>query len=607
MTDVAVNAPRRGSALLPSAVTRHLSAHDTAEALPIAGVAIALAGALAMWGFSLHLIHTRGLGRYGLPPALPAIWYAALVVLICGAVTVIWAMRPNVMLISLYVFAIGIVLYATVPALTAVPHYAWVYKHIGVTRFIATHGGVDPSIDIYNRWPGFFAAAAAVSRLAGVDPLSYAAWAEPFFALLEALLVGTVALAIGRDVRVAGYAALTFTLGNWIGQAYFAPQAAAYALALALVLVFVRSFSTGAITPRLSRLMETVVRKEAPRIALANPLRWSRTTSIAVVLGLDIAIIATHQLTPYVLILQLGALMVIGLSRPAWLIVVMGILTVAYLIPNLSYIEQNFGLFTSLNPASNVQHGESTPAHIDSFDANAGGLLSIVLIALMLASAIRLARTGRGSQALPLVVMAVAPFGILFAQNYGGEASLRVFLFSSPWRDILIALGLLTITRPRLRAAAALATCLVLAYMFIPAFYGAEDLNIMPPGEVRASEYFYAHAPAGSVLLLAAPDYPTRAGPRYGLMRGDWPNIAASAAFEHQTLSAAQIPGVIRLIHEFAHSGFVVFSTTGYQYAAVHDLTPPGQLQNMEHAIATSPRFALWYATGDARIYRLNG
>jgi hypothetical protein len=64
---------------------------------------------------------------------------------------------------------------------------------------------------------------------------------------------------------------------------------------------------------------------------------------------------------------------------------------------------------------------------------------------------------------------------------------------------------------------------------------------------------------------------------------------------------------VIGLIHEYSRSGFVVFSTTGYQYAAIHDLTPPGALQNIERAIATSPRFALWYSTSDARIYRLNG
>jgi hypothetical protein len=598
--DFALRVPLRTTSMARSVAERSAAVRYAVALTP-------LVGALVAWALSLHMIDTRGLGRYGLPPALPAIWYGALLVLICGAVTAIWAMRPKVALMALYILAIVIVLYATVPAITAVPHYSWVYKHIGVTRFIAVHGGVDTSVDIYNRWPGFFAGAAAFSRLAGIDPLSYAAWAEPFFALIDALLAGCLAWAIGRDVRVAGYAALIFTVGNWIGQAYFAPQAMAYTLALALMLVFVRNFAGGDVTPRLTGLMEKVVRRDQPPVALAAALPWSRAASVAIVLGLDAVIVATHQLTPYVLLLQCGALMLLGVARARWLVVAMGVLTLAYLLPNLGYVTHNFGLFTSLNPASNIQHGKTTPANVDWFDANAGGLLSVVLIMLMLASAVRLARLGLGRKALALLVLAGAPFGILFAQNYGGEASLRVFLFSSPWRDILIALGVQTIVRPRLRVAAALATCLVLAYMFIPAFYGAEDLNIITKGEVAASEYFYAHAPAGSVLILLAPDYPTRSGPRYSLMRGDWPNIAGTSTFEDRPLGPAQIPAVIALIYQYSHSGYVVFSTTGYKYAAVHGLTLPGALESLERAVAASPRFRLWYATSDARIYELSG
>ncbi len=43
------------------------------------------------------------------------------------------------------------------------------------------------------------------------------------------------------------------------------------------------------------------------------------------------------------------------------------------------------------------------------------------------------------------------------------------------------------------------------------------------------------------------------------------------------------------------------------KYAAVRDLAAPGQLRGMEHAIATSSRFALSYATGETGIYRLKG
>jgi hypothetical protein len=563
---------------------------------------------------SLRMIHTGNLGRYGLPPALPVVWYLALATLICGAVIVMWATRPLGGLIALYVLSVIVVLYATVPAIAAVPHYAWVYKHIGVTRAIAAHHGVAfASGDIYHRWPGFFAAAAALSQLAGIDPIAFAGWAEPFFALIDAVLVAAMARAITRDVRVVGYAALIFTLGNWIGQDYFAPQAAAYALALALLLVAMRSFATGRIRRTLTRPMEWGARRPVPASELTLPLPWRTWVSIVILLAIDAVTIATHQLTPYVLVLQLGALTLVGLARPRWIVVAMAILTLAYLLPNLGYVAHNYGLFTSLNPASNIKHGNTTPAGVDFIDANAGGLLSFVLIALMLASAVALIRQEAGGKALSLLVLAIAPFGILFAQNYGGEGSLRVFLFSSPWRDILIALGVATIARRRARLAAALCTSLLLAYLFIPAFFGAEELNIIPKDEVSASEYFYTHAPAGSVLIPAAEDFPTRVGARYTLMqpKSDVPALIGpepeTHAFENRPLGAAQLPAIVATIHRYSRSGFIVFASTGYEYATVHALAPPGALASLEGAVATSSSFRLWYASRDAQIYELVG
>ena len=49
---------------------------------------------------------------------------------------------------------------------------------------------------------------------------------------------------------------------------------------------------------------------------------------------------ASHQLTPYVLLLQLGALAVAGYLRPWWLAIGAGVMTIGYLIPNLSYADR---------------------------------------------------------------------------------------------------------------------------------------------------------------------------------------------------------------------------------------------------------------------------
>lgn len=600
---------------LTVAVPRPAPSHDgAASRYRMALLALRFAPllvAMPVWALSLGRIDVRSLGRGGLPPALPLSWYCALAAVVVGASLTAWARRANPWLTSLYIAGTIVILYCTVPAIAAAPHYAWVYKHVGVMRFIATHGGIDPSVDIYNRWPAFFAAAAAFSNWAHIDALSYVGWAEPFFAMVDAVLLAAIGLALSGDRRVAGYSALIFTLGNWIGQNYFSPQAFAFTLTLGLLLVFVRAFSTGELRPRFGALLRRLEKVPRQTERLAPPLPWSRMASAMVALGLDAVIVAAHQLTPYVLLLELGALLVLGVTRTWWLVLAMAGVTLAYLAPNLSYVAHNFGLFTSLNPVSNLNKGDRGVAHLNFFQSNAGGMLSVTLILLMLISAWRMTRLGRGHRALTLVVLAIAPFGVLFAQDYGGEASLRVFLFSSPWRDVLISLGLLTVADHRLRQVIATAICALVTVFFVQAFYGAEELNLMPSAEVAGSEYFYAHAPAGSVLVQASPDFPGRVGARYALMRGpqaeDQPNLVSLPSFQGRPLGRAQIPIVISVIHQYARTGFVVFATTGYRFAELQEVTLPGALASLERAIATSSQFRLWYANADVRIYELSG
>src|SRR3954471_8230224 len=154
----------------------------------IAGVArlLPLAAAVVAWAAALPSIHVESLGDYGLPPALPPLWYAAVGTLVAGAALQVSLRQRSDGITLLYLVAIVAVLFATVPAVSAEPHYAWVYKHIGVTRFLEANHSADPSVDIYNRWPGFFALAAVFSHLTGAsNPVGFAAWVEVFFTLLD--------------------------------------------------------------------------------------------------------------------------------------------------------------------------------------------------------------------------------------------------------------------------------------------------------------------------------------------------------------------------------------------------------------------------------------
>lgn len=577
---------------------------------------LALAGVVAAWALSLPSIDLYNLGDYGLTKALPGAWYAALGAAALGAALVTMVPRhPNGWVVAAWVGAVALILYGTLPFLAEQPHFAWVYKHIGVTRYITEAGRVDPSIDIYNRWPGMFAWSATLGSLAGREnPVNYAAWAELFFALANMLVIGAIVRSVTRSTRVAGGAALLFLLANWVGQGYYSPQAFAFLLSLTVIYIALRHLSgpLGRGGEWVVRVVAAVVRRpQAPEPA-PLPAPWPTWAAVTLVLVLDAVLVISHQLTPYVVIFELTALIALGPVRHPWLILAAIGLTVLYLLPNLGYVNHNFGLFTSFDPFNNARHSslyDISPEPGKRFNAQAGRLLTFALWASGALGALVLARRGRARQALPLAILAAAPFAVVFGQNYGGEASLRVMLFTSPWFAALAAWAIGSLRRPLARGALLGALSMAFAAAFVPAYFGVEEINTIPKGQVDASEYFYDHAQPGSVLLLSGPNFPVRYGPTYREFAGPQsdfdPNLLRVDRFRYRDLGAADLPDVISLIHQYARNGYIVFSKSQDEYAKVFRLTEPDALSHLERAVAASKYFRPWYRTKDARIYEL--
>ncbi len=570
--------------------------------------------ALVAWRVSLLHVDVSNLNDYGLPPALPITWYLALLIAVVGTVTATTARRTNTLIMVGYLIVVLFILYGTVPVLSGQPHYAWVYKHIGVVRYLEAHGQVNLSIDIYNRWPGFFALGALFSQAAGrPNPESYAGWAELFFILVDAVAVMAAVKLITKEARIAAIAALFFVLTNWVGQTYYSPQAFAFFLGLALIVVMLRQLRGTSYSQRLTRLIGRVGRVSQLPVETDEAPKWPRGMAIACVLGLDAVIVASHQLTPYILLGSIALLALAGVVRPWWLLGAMAAMTFAYLAVNFHFIQHNYGLFSSIDPFNNlyVKKYTEAPTAGKVFNTNVEYLLIALVWLSSIVAVVRLLRRGLLVRALPFVVLAAAPFATIFGQNYGGEASLRIILFSSPWTGALMAWALATVRRPRLRRALTASTAVVFASLFVPSFLGQEELNIISPGEVAASEWFYSHARRRSVLLLSAPGFPYRYGatyPDYSGPEGDAnPNLLADPNFQRRQLGPASLPGVIHRITQYSEYGYVSFTNDETAYAETLGITPRGALRNLEAAMVRSPYFRLAYGSRDARIYELVG
>lgn len=581
-----------------------------------AAVLLPLAVALTLWIIAIPEISLYRLDDYGLLHEFPMGWYAALAICLAGGALSASTSAPT-WVTGAYVVGAALVLYATLPLVAEQPHYSWVYKHIGVVRYIDAAGQTDPNVDIYNRWPGFFALGAAFSRLSGVeDPARYAAWTELFFTLVNLGLLWGIVRTVTRSVAVAGGSCVLLLAVNWVGQTYFAPQALGFTLDLAVLWVVVTQMLTGRarLAHRLLRTIARVVRRPQDHDVPGGVGWWRVATAVGVVLLLDAAMVVSHQLSPYMLTIQLLGLAVLGLLRPPWVVAAVLALAVIYLVPNLDYIRSNFGLFSSFDPFNNVQHSklyDISPMAGKQFSARAGQLLSATMWLLATFSLLTLLRRGAGVRAGVLAVLAFSPFAMVLGQNYGGEAALRVILFSAPWCAALIAWAFITTRRRGLAILGTTAATLVCAAMFVPAYYGQEELNSMPATEVQASNELYARGEAGYVVMLSGPNFPIRYGSRYRLFRGpqsdDDPNLLRTNRFRNKRLGGPDdIGDMISIIQSYSdRGGYVVFSTTQEIYARVFNLTPPGELRRLEAAVRRSSRFSLWLENADTRIYAI--
>jgi hypothetical protein len=580
-----------------------------------AAAGVPLVAAMALWAESLHRIDVNHLGDYGLPPALPGGWYVALALLVLGAAITLCGSRLRPWLLAGYVVAFAAVLYATVPLVAPDPQYNWVYKHLGVAQYIELHGHLKISVDIYHRWPGFFALLAAFSQLAGKpDPISVAAWSEVFFTLLDAALIAVITRTLFRDSRAAGAAALIFVVTNWVGQNYLSPQAFSFALMLGIYAIVVRELAAPG-TTRIQRLVAAVsrliLRQRLEMPADPRPGSWPAPAAVGLIALLCAAITISHQLTPYLLLVGLSLASIVGYYRPRWLPAALAVIVIGYLVPNLGYVNQHYGIFSSVDPFRNVETNTlfaGVPEPGKTFNATRSRELSFAAWGLALVGAFRLLRRGDG-RALVVGPLAISSVILVFGQSYGGEAILRVILFSLPWCAMLAYFAIAPRRgRWRMRRLPLVAVTLGgLVALFIPSFFGQTEMNIMPPDEVTASRYLYTHGQPGSLIIEAAPDFPTRYGGTYDRFFPADTDVTLldDNTFRNRRLGPADVPTVVATLRSYQRNAYLIFATTETETAEVLGLTPRAAIPALERAVASSGQFTLWYSSPNTRIYEL--
>jgi hypothetical protein len=493
---------------LPAVARLRRAGTDTSALISGSLAVVAIGVALTLWAAGVAAMDLSGMNDLGLVSVLPPVTAAGPILLTISFAVVLTAQPMRSGLILLHVVVLIVMLYALPTIVEDAPRFNVAWRHLGITEVLTRTGGIDPDIDAYFSWPGFFALSALLTEIAGSDvSFDLIAWAPLAFNLLYLPPLLLILRAASPDQRVVWLAVWFFYATNWIGQDYYAPQAFAYFLYLVILAIVLTWF--GRDPDPIRPLPRSWFLPFKPVVPPATP-PLQRAAVFAILILLFAIVVASHQLTPFAV---LGVVMTLVVLRrittsglPIVMIVIIGTwlsyMTVSYLEGHLRDLVDRIGSVDTTVAANLTDRFTGSEQHL--FVLGVRSATTLVLWGLAAIGTLR--RIAAGDRDLTWPFLAAAPFVLILLQEYGGEILLRIYLFSLPFMALLAANAVLGFSfRPGWlpRLGVVLASVVLLAG-FVVSRYGNERMDLITSAEEAGMRRLYEIAPHGSLLVAAS-------------------------------------------------------------------------------------------------------
>lgn len=446
---------------------------------------------------------------YGLVAVMPGTFWVGLAALHLVFGLALSVRKPNLLLVALLLALLVVLLFGAPALLDPTPRLEVSWRHLGIANELQTTGRVDPSIDAYFSWPGFFAGVATLLDVTPISPAALAVLAPTLNGLLWAFGVAALAGSLTPSRHHAWLAAWLFVVFNWIDQDYLSPQAFAFAVYLVVVTLLLRYLAA---VPRGGGLIRNV---RADGVLHGTTAWWRsrepvepdprrRSVALLLVMGLMAVVMISHQLSPFMLLGAIGLLTVTGRLWTPLLLAVAGLVAVLWLTTGASYylaghpvlFVQGLGDTAGANMAERVA---GSPGHVMVVQVRSA--LTAATLALAALGWFRMRRQGlRDSRPLMLMVF---PFLMVPLQSYGGEMLMRATLFSLPFLAYYAA-GLFLAAGPQHSIRAHPTVILVAAAAsaaVMTSHFGNAAFDMFTRAEVRGVQQLYRLAPPGTLLV----------------------------------------------------------------------------------------------------------
>lgn len=543
----------------------------------------------------------------GLISATPWVLYPLALMLSLSFALALRSRSPSAFALVAHFAALALLLPGLPGFLEQYPRFGTAWLHTGFVRAIIIHGKPIVGLDARFSWPGFFTAIAAVVGMAHLgSALSMLRWAPMVQNLAYALPVFITARAMLRSDRKAWVVAWLFLLTNWVGQDYFSPQGLAYFIFLGVLAIVISSLRRRGGRPLGGRRLAGLITRFGSTVPLdtEEPTVAIQCAMLVIAMLAVIALSMEHQLTPVALGIDLVVLALTRQTRANYF-------TVAVLISVVAWIAYGAFTFWQGHLYSTLFGSGGASAVQATVTSRIGGSVGheiVVYERLLFAAGVWLlaaAATLRGLRRrapVPLAALALAlgPFVMLAVQSYGGEAGLRVYLYTLPSMLIIAVAGFADgFPRRSLRTVTALtlASTLLVPFLLIARF-GNEKFEQITSGDVAAARYVYSVAPPGSAIgsvsLNALVGY-------QGLASYAYPPHDEPGDFAFTTPQQ-----ILRGLGHNRRGVYLLITPAQVEYAVINDGLPADWAEKLEAKLATNSNFKLLFNRFGGRVYKVS-
>lgn len=561
----------------------------------------------------------------GLVSVLPPSIIIALIILNISFCLTLRQPQMRMPVILLHIVLLVFMLYGITALVEAEPSFSWVYRHAGYTEYIMRTGSVDPTLDTYFNWPGFFILNAFVARIADYHTiLSYAAWTPVFFNLIYLGPLYMIFCSATTNRRQVWLGLWFFALSNWIEQDSFVPQGLSYFMYLVIIAILLKWFKApptvqpskfgqrlqhlGQRLGRFSPFAQWLYEWLTARDMLYIPYQPRQYKALLVILVIIFAfIVFSHPLTPFFMLASVTALVFFRRCTLWWLPILMAIMTgawimfmtQAFLVGHSQMVIGDFGQISS-NISSNVtsRTTQGNPEHIFIVDLRV--IMTVAIWGLAFLGGVH--RLRRGHRDITYILLAIAPFPLFVAQAYGGEMVLRIYLFSLPLMVFFIATLFYNSSTSRTLSWGTIVMVginVVLLGCFLFTRYGNERSDYITSAEFDGIHYLYSIAPPHSLFLADS-------GDNTPWLYQDYEKYSTYSMVDvlPDAVISKNVDAIVQFIErEKSPAAYLIFTRSQKAtYDALSGL-PPGGLDRLEEVLLKSSKFKMIYNNPDAQIF----